>query len=92
VKHRETIEVIVGAVTGSLKHPELVVCGLYRGRDLEIVGRTVPLTTTQAAELAATLYTADRDRCLSRQRCTRRATGIRLWTTQRVVSRPADRC
>lgn len=49
---------IVGAVTGSLKHPEVAVCGLYRGSDLEIVGRAVPLTPTQATELAAALKPA----------------------------------
>ena len=42
VKQRDKIEVIVGAVTGSIDSPEVVVCGRYRGSDLEIVGRTVP--------------------------------------------------
>jgi ATP-dependent DNA ligase len=50
--------VIVGAVTGSLTRPEVAVCGLYRGRELEIVGRTVPLSPTQAAELAVALKPA----------------------------------
>jgi ATP-dependent DNA ligase len=58
VKQRETIEVIVGAVTGSIEHPEVLVCGRYRGRDLEIVGRTVPLTPPQAAEVAAAVTPA----------------------------------
>jgi ATP-dependent DNA ligase len=58
VKNRDTIEVIVGAVTGSIDHPEVVVCGRYRGRDLEIVGRTVPLDPAQANELAAVLKPA----------------------------------
>jgi hypothetical protein len=58
VKHRDTIEVIVGAVTGSIDRPEVVVCGRYRGSDLEIVGRTVPLNPTQADELAAVLRPA----------------------------------
>jgi ATP-dependent DNA ligase len=57
-KQRETIEVIVGAVTGSINQPEVAVCGRYRGRELEIVGRTVPLSPTQAAELAAALKPA----------------------------------
>lgn len=49
---------IVGAVTGSIDRPEVVVCGRYRGSVLEIVGRTVPLNPTQAAELAAMLKPA----------------------------------
>jgi hypothetical protein len=51
-------KVIVGAVTGSLRRPEVALCGLYRGRELEIVGRTVPLNPTQAAELAVYLKPA----------------------------------
>jgi hypothetical protein len=50
--------VIVGAVTGSIDRPEVVVCGRYRGSDLEIVGRTVPLNPAQAKELAACLKPA----------------------------------
>jgi hypothetical protein len=50
--------VIVGAATGSINQPEVAVCGRYRGRDLEIVGRTVPLNPTQATELAAALKPA----------------------------------
>jgi hypothetical protein len=58
VKHRDAIEVIVGAVTGSIYRPEVVVCGRYRRSDLEIVGRTVPLNPAQAKELAAVLKSA----------------------------------
>jgi ATP-dependent DNA ligase len=58
VKRRDTIEVIVGAVTGSIDRPEVVVCGRYRGSDLEIVGRTVPLNPAQAKELGAVLKPA----------------------------------
>jgi ATP-dependent DNA ligase len=57
-KTRETIDVICGAVTGSLRRPEVVVAGRYRGKDLEVVGRTVPLNDHQAAELAALLKPA----------------------------------
>jgi ATP-dependent DNA ligase len=46
VKSRESTEVIVGAVTGSLARPETV------------VGKTTPLSRTQAAELAAALTPA----------------------------------
>jgi len=45
-------------VTGSLQRPEVVVAGRYRGDDLEVVGRTVPLTDQQAAELAKLLTPA----------------------------------
>jgi hypothetical protein len=38
----------VGAVTGSLTRPELLVVGRYRGKELEVVGRTVQLKTNQA--------------------------------------------
>ena len=36
-----SVEAIVGAVTGSLRQPEVLVVGPYRGKDLEVVGRTV---------------------------------------------------
>ena len=52
MKTRQTIDVICGAVTGSLARPEVVVAGRYRGKELEVVGRTVPLNDHQAAELA----------------------------------------
>jgi hypothetical protein len=58
VKTRETVDVICGAVTGSLTRPEVVVAGRYRGKDLEVVGRTVPLNDHQAAELAGLLKAA----------------------------------
>lgn len=45
-------------MTGSIDRPEVVVCGRYRGSDLEIVGRTVPLNSAQADELAAVLKPA----------------------------------
>ena len=36
-----------------LERPETVVAGLVRDGELHIVGKTTPLTTAQAAELAA---------------------------------------
>jgi hypothetical protein len=39
----------VGAVTGSLQRPEVLVVGRYRGKELEVVGRTVKLNDDQAA-------------------------------------------
>jgi hypothetical protein len=35
VKYRDTVEAIVGAVTGSLEHPEVLV-GRYRGKELDV--------------------------------------------------------
>lgn len=48
VKQRETVEAIIGAVTGSLARPEVLVVGRYRGKELDVVGRTVKLKTDQA--------------------------------------------
>jgi ATP-dependent DNA ligase len=61
VKRRDTHEVIVGAITGTLTHPTTIIAGLYRGGELVVVGRTVPLTTTQSAELGAVLDPAGTD-------------------------------
>jgi ATP dependent DNA ligase domain len=59
VKHRETREVIVGGVLGSITHPEVVIAGLYNtGAELVVVGRTVALKPEQAAQLAAVLTAA----------------------------------
>jgi ATP-dependent DNA ligase len=59
VKHRETREVIVGGVLGSITHPEVVIAGLYNtDAELTVVGRTVALKPEQAAQLAAVLTAA----------------------------------
>lgn len=55
VKSRETQEVIIGAVTGPIARPDTVVAGLLRGGDLVIVGKSVPLSRSQAASLATVL-------------------------------------
>jgi ATP-dependent DNA ligase len=57
-KTRDTVEAIVGAVTGSLKRPEVLVVGRYRGKELEIVGRTVKLTDAQSAAIGKLLKPA----------------------------------
>src|SRR5690606_25585644 len=44
VKSRESTEVIVGAVTGSLTRPETVVAGAVRAGVLKIIGKTTPLS------------------------------------------------
>ncbi|MEU4294429.1 hypothetical protein AB0E63_39945 [Kribbella sp. NPDC026596] len=43
---------------GPITRPEVVIAGLYRGADLVIVGRTVPLSPAQSAELGAVLTPA----------------------------------
>jgi hypothetical protein len=52
--------VIVGGVIGPIDRPEVVIAGRYRGSDLVVVGRTVPLTAKQSAELGALLRPARR--------------------------------
>lgn len=48
----------MGAVTGYLTRPEAVIAGRYRGKELQVVGRTLPLKDHQAAELAVMLKPA----------------------------------
>lgn len=61
VKSRETTEVIVGAVTGSLERPDTIVVGLMADGVLTIVGKSTPLSTSQARSLAAVLTLAGAD-------------------------------
>ncbi|MEV4260565.1 ATP-dependent DNA ligase [Kribbella sp. NPDC049584] len=61
VKHRETREVIVGGVLGSITRPEVVIAGAYDADGmLTVIGRTVPLKPEQSAQLAAVLKPAKR--------------------------------
>jgi hypothetical protein len=61
VKHRETREVIVGGVLGSISHPEVIIAGLYTtDGELVTMGRTVALKPEQSARLAAVLTPARR--------------------------------
>jgi ATP-dependent DNA ligase len=55
VKERDTVEAIVGAVTGTLERPEVLVVGRYRGKELEVVGRTVKLSDEQSAAIGRLL-------------------------------------
>jgi ATP-dependent DNA ligase len=57
-KTRDTVEAIIGAVTGSLQRPEVLVVGRYRGEELEVVGRTVKLGDDQAAVIGKLLKPA----------------------------------
>ncbi|TCC51093.1 hypothetical protein E0H75_13210 [Kribbella capetownensis] len=54
------MEVIVGGVVGPIDRPEVVIAGRYRGNELVVVGRTVPLNAAQSAELGAMLRPARR--------------------------------
>ena len=58
MKHRATREFLIGGVIGPITRPEVVIAGLYRGDDLVIVGRTVPLSPAQSTELGAVLNPA----------------------------------
>ncbi|HEY3006050.1 MAG TPA: ATP-dependent DNA ligase [Kribbellaceae bacterium] len=61
VKRRDTVDVIVGGVLGPIDRPDVVIAGRYRGAELVQVGRTVPLTAAQSAELGAVLEPAGPD-------------------------------
>jgi ATP-dependent DNA ligase len=61
VKSRETVEIVIGAVTGSLERPDTIVAGLYRSGVLRIVGKSTPLTRAQALELGEVLTPAGPD-------------------------------
>ncbi|MFF1344353.1 hypothetical protein ACFVYT_42320, partial [Streptomyces sp. NPDC058290] len=60
VRRRDTTEAIIGAITGTLTRPQLLVLGRYdhTGR-LRAVGRTVPLRTDAARLVAEHLTAAD---------------------------------
>ena len=59
VKTLETVDVVVGAVTGTLERPTSVVAGRYTSAgELVVVGRTAPLQSAQAASLAQVLVAA----------------------------------
>jgi len=61
VKNRQTREVIVGAVIGSIRRPESVIAAALIDGELAVVGRTVSLTTAQATDLSKHLTPADHD-------------------------------
>ena len=56
-RSRHTTEVLVGAVTGRLDHPDRLVLALPAPDELRIVGGTVTLTDSQAREVGARLRT-----------------------------------
>ena len=60
-RYRQTVEVIVGAVMGSVARPERLVLGLYHDGALQIVGGTSGLTDEQQRSLAPLLVEAGDD-------------------------------
>lgn len=55
VKHRDTVEVVCGAVTGALDRPHELVVGLPIDGSLRVVGRSTTLHAAAARSLAAHL-------------------------------------
>jgi ATP-dependent DNA ligase len=52
LKHRETVDIICGAVIGPITQPSEVVAGLILNGELRIVGRSTPLKVRDSRELA----------------------------------------
>lgn len=52
VKHRDSVEVIVGAVIDPRSRPQAIIAGLPLGGRLRIVGRSTQLSARAARELA----------------------------------------
>jgi ATP-dependent DNA ligase len=62
-KKRVTVETLLGGVTGGLNQPKELLVGRIRSDDeqLHVVGRSVPLSKTQAAQIAAVARLAKPD-------------------------------
>lgn len=56
LKHRETLDIICGAVIGLITQPSEVVAGLILDGELRIVGRSTPLKARGSRELARRLH------------------------------------
>ncbi|WP_371614102.1 hypothetical protein [Streptomyces sp. NBC_00454] len=69
IRRRDTTEAVIGAITGTLARPQLLVLGRHdaAGR-LRAVGRTVPLRPEQARPIAEHLTAADPDHPWTRVR------------------------
>lgn len=55
VKHRDTLDVVVAAVTGSIEQPRELILGSVANAELRIVGRTAPLRAPVARSVGALL-------------------------------------
>lgn len=61
VKHRDSYEVVAGAVTGTLIQPGELILGRYENGELRIIGRTVPIKAITARALVPLLRPAAAD-------------------------------
>jgi bifunctional non-homologous end joining protein LigD len=61
VKHRDTFEVVAGAVTGTLTQPGELILGRYEDGELRIIGRTGPIKPGAARSLVPLLQAAAAD-------------------------------
>ncbi|MFK3672495.1 non-homologous end-joining DNA ligase [Leifsonia aquatica] len=61
VKHRDTFEVVAGAVTGTLTQPGELILGRYEDGELRIIGRTGPIKAAAARSLVPVLQPAAGD-------------------------------
>ncbi|WP_331747292.1 hypothetical protein OG365_40195 (plasmid) [Streptomyces sp. NBC_00853] len=60
IRHRDTTEAVIGAITCTLIRPQLLVLGRHDGAGgLRAVGRTVPLRPEQARQISEHLAPAD---------------------------------
>lgn len=55
LRHRDTVELVAGAVSGSLADPEALILGRYVDGTLRIVGRTTPIRRAGAGGLISRL-------------------------------------
>jgi hypothetical protein len=82
--------VIIGGLLGPITGPDVVIAGLYRGNDLVIVGRTVPLHPRQAAELGKLLQPAKPGHPWPDEICwgpgVPGCSGLRCWAGQGAVT------
>lgn len=59
IRHRDTRDVVIGGVLGSITRPDIVIAGQYDpAGELVIVGRTGPLSPAQSRQLGALLSPA----------------------------------
>ncbi|MFJ6722377.1 ATP-dependent DNA ligase [Streptomyces sp. NPDC091259] len=62
LRRRDTTEAIIGAITGTLTRPQLLLLGRHDAHDrLRSIGRTVPLRPEAAHLVAASITAADED-------------------------------
>jgi ATP-dependent DNA ligase len=60
VKRRNTFELICGAVSGTIEHPETLILGRFVDGELRVVGRTAPVARSSVSALRAQLHSPRR--------------------------------